>query len=270
VTRVAAVQMTSSTEVKDNLAVTEALLAQAHVAGAEVVLLPENFALMSADDNERWQVRETLGQGPIQEFLANMARRYEFWLVGGTLSLLDGNQEKLCSSCLVYDPKGDRRARYDKIHLFDVELDGGESYRESEYYAAGEDIVVVDTPHGRLGIAVCYDLRFPELFRSMLDKQVEVFMIPAAFTAYTGRAHWEVLVRARAIENTAFVVAAGQSGRHANGRCTHGDSMVVDPWGNILNRRQVGEGLVVADLDLGELKSIRKKLPSVHHRKIGC
>lgn len=261
--------MTSGTEVVENLARAEALISQAHTAGAEVVLLPENFALMPGDDNERWQARETPGQGPIQAFLATMARQHELWLVGGTLPLLDDNHEKLCSSCLVYDPKGDRRARYDKIHLFDVELEGGERYRESEYTTAGEDIVVVDTPFGRLGIVICYDLRFPELFRSMLDKQVEVFMIPAAFTEMTGRAHWEVLIRARAIENTAFVVAAGQSGRHANGRSTYGDSMVVDPWGKILNRRETGAGLVIADLDFSELKSIRKRLPSIQHRKIG-
>ncbi len=261
--------MTSGTEVSENLARAGDLISQAHSAGAEVVLLPENFALMPRDDDARWRSRETPGAGPIQDFLAAMARQHGLWLVGGTLPLLNDGHDKLCSSCLLFDPQGKSRARYDKIHLFDVELDGGESYRETDYYTAGKDIVVLDTPHGRLGVAVCYDLRFPELFRAMLDRRAEVFLIPAAFTTLTGQAHWEVLLRARAIENSAFVVAAAQWGRHANGRSTHGDSMVVDPWGNILNRCKTGEGLVIADLDLGELKSIRKKLPSIQHRKIG-
>ncbi|MDP2706108.1 MAG: carbon-nitrogen hydrolase family protein, partial [Burkholderiales bacterium] len=206
----------------------------------------------------------------VQDFLASQARQHKVWLVGGTFPVLAKTPGKLRSTCLVYNDRGERVARYDKIHLFDVELDNGEKYQESNSFEAGRDVVVIDTPHGKLGLAVCYDLRFPELFRRLLEQGAEMFAVPSAFTAHTGKAHWEVLVRARAIENLVYVIAAAQGGRHANGRETFGDSLIVNPWGEVLARRTGGPGHVMAEFDRTHLQNLRTSLPSIRHRRLRC
>ena len=264
----AAIQMTSGPEVAPNLAVAETLIAAATVAGAGLVVLPENFALMARGDAERLGVAEDDGHGPIQDFLAATARRHKLWLVGGTLPMKTMQPKKVRSACLLFDDQGRRVARYDKMHLFNVTLSNGEQYRESAVFEPGAEVVVADTPFGKLGLAICYDLRFPELFRAMLDRGAEVFAVPSAFTALTGRAHWEVLVRARAIENLAWVIAAAQGGRHANGRETHGHSMVVSPWGEVLTRHESGPGMALAECDAARQREMRTQLPSLQHRKL--
>ncbi len=269
--RVAAIQMASGPNVNANLLEAGRLIAQAVEAGAGLVVLPENFALMGMKEQDKVGVREQPGEGPIQEFLAQQASKYGIWLVGGTIPLSSDAPDKIRAACLLFDDGGRQVARYDKIHLFDVYLEeSGEKYTESETIEAGNETVVVDTPFGRLGLAVCYDLRFPEQFRAMLDDGMELCALPAAFTAITGRAHWEVLVRARAVENLSYMVAAGQGGFHINGRETHGDSMIVDPWGVVLDRLPRGSGVVVAEIDLDRLANLRRSLPAISHRRIGC
>ncbi|HEY0633993.1 MAG TPA: carbon-nitrogen hydrolase family protein [Gammaproteobacteria bacterium] len=269
--RVAAIQMASGPNVNANLLEAERLIARAAKAGAKLVVLPENFAIMGMTEYDKVKVRESDGKGPMQNFLADVSARYGIWLVGGTIPMAARDPAKVNAACLVYNDKGKRVARYDKIHLFDVLLtESGEHYNESATIESGGDVVVLDTPFGRLGLAICYDLRFPELFRRMVHEQVEIIALPSAFTALTGRAHWEPLVRARAIENLSYVIASAQGGYHANGRETHGDSMVVDPWGNILDRLQRGSGVVVADIDLQRLNDIRRSFPALEHRRINC
>ena len=266
-TRIAAIQMTSAPEVGVNLREADRLVAQAAAAGARLAVLPENFAIMARNSAERLAAAEADGAGPIQEFLAATARANRLWLVGGTIPLRT-KSEKVRATCLLYDERGERVARYDKMHLFDVQLGNGERHFESNAFEAGDTPVVVDTPAGRLGLSVCYDIRFPELYRRLVDGGAEIFSIPSAFTAYTGRAHWETLVRARAIENLCFVIAAAQTGRHPNGRETHGDTMIVNPWGEILARRAHEPGVVVADCDLAAMRAFRSQLPSIEHRRI--
>ncbi|MCR4347030.1 MAG: carbon-nitrogen hydrolase family protein [Sulfuricaulis sp.] len=267
-TPMAAVQMVSGPRVPDNLDEAGRLIAAASAAGARLVVLPENFALMPLNDADRLAAAEPDGKGPMQDFLAAQARQHHVWLVGGTIPLSTKTAHKVRAACLVFDDQGKRVARYDKIHLFDVQLDNGEKYKESNNFEPGENIVVVETPYGKLGLAVCYDLRFPELFRRLLEKGAEIFAVPAAFTAHTGKAHWEVLLRARAIENLVYVIAAAQDGRHANGRETYGDSMVVSPWGEVLARLPHGAGSIMADCDRTRLQDVRKNLPSIRHRKL--
>lgn len=267
-TLAAAVQMTSGPDVQANLEQAGRSIAEAAAHGARLVVLPENFALMAISDAVRLAAAEAEGRGPIQDFLAAAARKHDVWLVGGTIPLRARDARKVRAASLLYNPSGERVARYDKIHLFDVQLANGERYYESNAFEAGDGPVVADTPVGRIGLTVCYDLRFPELFRRLVDAGAEIFVVPSAFTAYTGRAHWETLVRARAIENLAYVIAPAQSGRHANGRETHGDSMIVDPWGEVLARRERDIGVVVADCELQKLRSVRSQLPSLDHRRI--
>ena len=270
-TKVAAIQMASGPNVAANLIEARRLINLAVRAGAKLVVLPENFAIMGMKETDKVAIREQDGKGPIQDFLAEQAHKNNVWLVGGTVPLVAQVPDKVRAACMVYDDKGTRVARYDKTHLFDVRIvDTGEQYIESETIEAGEDVVVVDTPFAKLGIAVCYDLRFPELFRNMLDQHVEVIVIPSAFTAITGSAHWEVLVRARAIENLSYVIAADQGGYHVNGRESHGDSMIVDPWGRILDRLSSGSGVVMGEIDLNYLRNTRKNFPALEHRKLVC
>jgi nitrilase len=270
-TKMAAIQMASGPNVGANLIEARRLITLAVRAGAKVVVLPENFAIMGMKESDKVDIREQDGNGPIQEFLAEQAQKNNVWLVGGTVPLVAHAPDKVRAACMVYDNTGKQVARYDKAHLFDVSIvDTGEQYIESETIEAGEDIVVVDTPFAKLGIAVCYDLRFPEMFRNMLKHQVEVIVIPSAFTAITGSAHWEVLVRARAIENLCYVVAADQGGYHVNGRESYGDSMIVDPWGHILDRLSSGSGVVLGEIDLNYLRSTRRNFPALEHRKLVC
>lgn len=268
-TWLAAVQMASGPNVNANLLEAGRLIATAAKAGASLVVLPENFALMGMTESDKVVQREQDGQGPIQEFLAEQAARHKVWLVGGTIPLAAHAADKIRAACLVLDDRGHRVGRYDKIHLFDVHVEeSGEHYTESETIEPGDEPVVVDTPFGRLGLAVCYDLRFPELFRRLAAEGMEILALPAAFTATTGRAHWEVLVRARAVENLCYVVACAQGGYHVNGRETHGDSMVVDPWGIVLDRLPRGSGVVMARVEPPRLKTLRRSFPALQHRRL--
>ncbi|QKT03091.1 carbon-nitrogen hydrolase family protein [Ectothiorhodospiraceae bacterium 2226] len=266
--KVAAIQMASGPNVSANLAEAERLVAEASEAGAGLVVLPENFAFFGMADEDKLAVAERDGSGPMQDFLAEQAARHGVWLVGGTIPLAASTEGRVRAACLLYDDQGRRAARYDKIHLFDVELEGDERYTESRTIEPGAEVVVVDTPFGRLGLSVCYDLRFPELFRRMTAAKMDLVVLPSAFTAVTGRAHWETLVRARAIENQCYFIAADQGGYHVNGRETHGDSMVVDPWGVVVARLARGSGVVVAEFDRERLASIRRTFPALTHRRL--
>ncbi len=266
--QIAAVQMISGPDVAANLADAARLIGQAAAGGAALVVLPENFAIMPLQEAERLAAKEKDGGGPIQDFLSDQARRRHVWLVGGTIPLEASRAERARAACLLINADGERVARYDKIHLFDVRLDNGEEYQESSTIEAGEEVVVAKTPVGTLGLAVCYDLRFPELFRQMLDRGTDIFALPSAFTAQTGKAHWDVLLRARAIENLAYVIAPDQGGRHANGRETHGNTLIIGPWGDVLGRLDQGPGIVMAEIDLSRVRAMRASLPSIEHRRI--
>ena len=269
--KIAAIQMATSPNVSANLLEAERLIADAVENGAGLVVLPENFAFMGKQDRDLCALREADGDGPLQEFLSQLAKRYGIWLVGGTIPMEANDNSKVRAACLVYDDRGKRVARYDKIHLFDVNLvEANERYVESATIEPGDQVVVVDSPFGKLGLAICYDLRFPELFRTLLDKGMEIVCMPSAFTAITGKAHWDTLVRARAIENLSYVVAAAQGGFHMNGRETHGHSMIVDPWGSILAQIPRGTGSVSCVLDLDYLTNTRRNFPTIHHRKLRC
>jgi nitrilase len=265
--KAAALQMTSGPDVEANLAEARLLLEEAHAADARVAVLPENFAFMGIHDADKLAVGESLGGGPIQDFLAATAQRLGLWVIAGTIPIRVAGDARVAAALLVYNAQGERVARYDKIHLFDVEIpERAESYRESANMAPGKTPVVVDTPIGRVGLAVCYDVRFPELFRNLSAQGAQVFVLPSAFTAPTGRAHWETLLRARAIENLCHMIAPAQSGFHANGRETYGDSMIVDHWGRILGRLPRGRGCVSADIDLIRQAEARESFPALLHR----
>ena len=265
VTRIAAVQLASGPNVKGNLQEAGRLIEMAAAQGAKLVALPEHFAIMGLRDNDKVKAREKPGSGPIQEFLSATARRHGIWLVGGSVPLESASPDKVRNSSLVYDDKGRLAARYDKIHLFGFAM-GTEHFEEARTIEPGRDVVTVDTPFARLGLSVCYDLRFPELYRAM--KEVDIILVPSAFTETTGKAHWETLIRARAIENLAYVLAPAQGGYHLSGRETHGDSMIVDPWGVVLDRLPRGSGVVTAGLNLQHLRNLRKSLPALTHRTL--
>jgi deaminated glutathione amidase len=265
--KVAAIQMTSGPDVSANLAQARTLLAQARARDARLAALPENFAFMGLQDADKRAVGEADGSGPIQDFLAATARELELWIVAGTMPIKSASDGRVAAASLVFDASGTRVARYDKIHLFDVDIPGKtEIYRESAHVAPGREPVVIDTPAGRLGLSVCYDIRFPELFRKLSAAGAQIIAIPSAFTAPTGRAHWETLLRARAIENLCYVIAPAQSGFHPNGRETYGDSMIVDHWGAVLQRLPRGQGCVVADVDLNRQADARTSFPALTHR----
>ena len=261
--RVAAIQMASGPSVSANLEEAARLIEDAVSQKAELVVLPEYFCIMGMKDTDKLAVREQPGDGQIQKFLSDTAKRLGIWLVGGSVPLASSESDKVYNSCLVYADNGEQVARYDKIHLFGLQL-GNEHYAEEKTIKAGNKVVTVDSPFGRIGLSICYDLRFPELFRMM--NNVDIILVPAAFTAITGRAHWEVLVRARAVENMAYVIAPGQGGYHVSGRETNGDSMIVDPWGVVMERLPRGPGAVVATLDPEYQASLRTNLPALNHR----
>ena len=268
--KVAAVQMETGPEVSGNLAEAARHIESAATQGAKLVALPEFFALMGKTPEDALAIREADGEGPIQSFLAEQARRHSIWLVGGTIPLRSEHPDKLLAASLLYNDQGERVARYDKIHLFDVTVnDAKRHYRESRTASPGDSGVVVDTPFGRLGLTVCYDVRFPELFRQLTAKGMDVLMLPSAFTAVTGAAHWETLLRARAIENLCYLVAPAQQGYHANGRETYGDSMIVDPWGTVLARLATGHGVVVQEIDLERVNTVRREFPALEHIRVG-
>ena len=265
VVRVAAVQLASGPSVAANLNEARRLIAMAAKQGAKLVALPEYFAIMGMQDTDKVKVREAEGTGPIQQFLAETAKKHKIWLVGGSVPLMSGDPNRVRNSSLVYDDKGKLVARYDKIHLFGFEM-GKEHYSEQRTIEPGSEIKVIDSPFGRLGLSICYDLRFPELYRAMKD--VDIILVPSAFTETTGKAHWETLIRARAIENLAYVIAPAQGGYHLNGRETHGDSMIVDPWGVVLDRLPRGSGVVTAGINPEYVQRLRKSLPALAHRTL--
>ncbi|MFN3545288.1 MAG: carbon-nitrogen hydrolase family protein [Thiobacillus sp.] len=265
--RVAAIQMASGPNVASNLAETEQLIELAVDAGARLVVLPEFFCIMGMKDADVVKAREPEGDGPIQVFLSRMAKKHKIWLIGGSVPLEANAANKVRNSCLVYDERGKLVARYDKIHLFGLDL-GNEHYQESKLIEPGDKVVVVSSPFGRIGLSICYDLRFPELYRAMPD--VDLIVVPSAFTATTGRAHFETLIRARAIENLAYVIAPAQGGYHLSGRETHGDSMIVDPWGVVLDRLPRGSGIVTANINPAYQASLRTSLPALKHRFVTC
>jgi nitrilase len=265
-TRAAVVQLNSGPDPQANLATIAELVAEAAAGGARLVVLPENCTAMVRGDEARLALAEPDGRGAVQQALAALAARHALWLVAGTLPIAapDG---RAFASCLVFRPDGSRAARYDKVHLFDVEVPGGEVHRESRATAPGRSAVVVETPAGVLGLSVCYDLRFPELYRALVERGATLLAVPAAFTAVTGAAHWEVLLRARAIEDQCYVLAAAQDGQHPGGRQTHGASMIIDPWGEVLACRAHGPGVLLADIDPARLVGLRQRFPVLEHRR---
>lgn len=266
-----AIQMASGPNINANLLEAGRLLAEAAAKGAELVVLPENFAYMGRQEADLLSAKEMDGQGPIQEFLIQQAQKHQFWLVGGTVPIQAKTASRVRATTFLLDPTGKIVGRYEKIHLFDVHLEEtGESYAESKIIEGGDHIVVVNTLLGRIGIAICYDLRFPEIFRQMLDQGVEIIVLPSAFTAITGKAHWESLLRARAIENLSYVVAANQGGYHVGSRETYGNSMIIDPWGNILQQLPRGVGHIQATAERSYLEKVRRNFPTIQHRRFYC
>jgi nitrilase len=263
--RVAALQMVSTPEVMSNLESADRLIAAAAAARPRLVALPENFYLIGRHEGDKVKVREPEGEGPIQSFLAAAARRHRVWIVGGTAPISCSDPGRIRSACLVFDDSGRRVARYDKMHLFRFEA-ADERYDESRTLEGGESAVAVQSPFGRLALSVCYDVRFPELYRELGD--FDAMFVPSAFTVPTGAAHWETLLRARAIENQAYVIAPAQGGLHASGRRTYGHTMIVDPWGQVLAVRPEGEGVVLAEMDTERVSEVRAALPAVANRRL--
>jgi deaminated glutathione amidase len=264
--KVAALQMVSAPEVQANLRSAERLVASAAEAGARLVALPENFYLIGRHEGDKVRARERDGEGPIQDFLADAARRHRVWLVGGTAPIETQDESRILSACLVFDDAGRRVARYDKMHLFRFDGGGDERYDEARTLEPGAGAVAVQSPFGRLALSICYDVRFPELYRSL--GEFDVMFVPSAFTVPTGRAHWELLLRARAVENQAYVIAPAQGGLHDSGRRTYGHTMIVDPWGEVLALRAEGEGVVLADIDTDRIREVRRSLPALVNRRL--
>lgn len=268
--RVAAIQMVSAPEVDANLAAAGRLIAAAAAQGAQLVALPEYFCILGRHETDKVKVREgdaqgDAGAGPIQAFLAEAARKNKVWLVGGTMPIDSGDAQRVRSACFVFDSDGSRVARYDKIHLFSFSQ-GDENYDETRTMQPGDTPVIVESPFGRLGLSVCYDVRFPELYRTKAP--VDIWFVPSAFTATTGAPHWEILLRARAIENLCYVVAPAQGGTHPNGRRTHGHTMIVGPWGDVLGEQAEGEAVVIAEVDHARIAEVRGSLPALDNRRI--
>ncbi len=267
---VAAIQMTSGHIVAENLLVAGKLLREAKELGAEVACLPENFSFIGLRDADKLEVAEPDHEGPVQAFLYETARELKLWILGGTTVIKGDSATRVSNASLLIDSDGRRVARYDKIHLFDVTIPGrNEQYLESTHVMPGRDVVVADTPVGRLGLSVCYDMRFPELYRDLVARGAEWLAMPAAFTVPTGRAHWETLLRARAIENLCYVVAPAQGGTHTSGRETYGDTLIVDYWGQVLSRLPKGTGVVTADIDLSKQAETRARFPALDNRRLG-
>jgi predicted amidohydrolase len=265
--KIAALQTVATTAVERNLEAAARLIAEAAHQGAELVALPEYFCLMGRRDDDKLAIAELPGDGPIQQFLAAQARQHQLWLIGGTLPLKTALPGHARNACCVFAPDGALAARYDKIHLFRYD-NGRESYDEARVLEAGSEPVTVQAGPLRVGLSVCYDLRFPELYRRLCDPPCDLLSVPAAFTYTTGRAHWELLLRARAVENQCYVIAPAQGGTHENGRRTWGHSMVVDPWGDVLAVQPEGEGVVLAEVDAGRLAAVRQQLPALAHRRL--
>lgn len=263
--RIAGLQMVSGPRVADNLAAAARLVDEAVAQGARFLVLPEYFPIIGAADADRVKAAEPFGRGPVQEWLATTAQQHGIWLVAGSLPLQASVPNKMRNATLVFNPDGQCVSRYDKVHLFGFQK-GEERYDEAAFIEPGDSPVGLVAPFGNVALSICYDLRFPELYRAL--GAIDLLLVPAAFTDTTGRAHWEILLRARAIENQCYVLAVGQGGRHENGRLTHGHSMIIDPWGEILDRKAKGPGIVIADLDHARIAEVRASLPALAHRKL--
>jgi nitrilase len=265
--KVAAVQMVSAPEWAVNRDAAARLVAQAAAAGAGLVLLPEYFCLMGRRDSDKLALAEPAGDGPIQRFISDQAREHGLWLMGGTLPVATAEPDRVLNRCCVFAPDGTLAAHYDKLHLFAYD-NGRESYDEGRTLRAGSEPVAVQAGPLRVGLSICYDLRFPELYRALMSPPCDVLAVPAAFTYTTGRAHWELLLRARAVENQCYVLAAAQGGTHPNGRRTWGHSMVIDPWGEVVQVLDEGEGFVIAEVDTERIAQVRNQLPALRHRRL--
>jgi nitrilase len=265
--KIAALQMVSTPEVGRNLEAAARLIARAAADGARLVALPEYFCLMGRRDDDKLGIAEEPGQGPIQRFLSGQAQQHGLWIVGGTLPLRTGSQARVTNSSLVFAPDGSLAARYDKMHLFAFD-NGREQYDEGRVLQAGGTPVALQAGPLRVGLSVCYDLRFPELYRALMQPPCDLLCVPSAFTYTTGQAHWELLLRARAVENQCVVLAPAQGGHHENGRRTWGHSMIVDPWGEVLALQAEGEGVVLASVDAQRLAAVRTQLPALRHRRL--
>ena len=268
--RAAVVQMVSTADVQENLRTAAALIAQAAGAGARLIALPEFFAIISENERDKLSFRESFGCGPLQEFLAETARHHGIWLIGGTIPLASDEPDRVYNGCLLFNDRGECVARYDKMHLFDVyvDMEGKEQYNESATMKHGDTVVVAPTPFGNIGLSVCYDVRFPELYRRMLAEDAVILSVPSAFTEKTGSKHWEMLLRARAVENLSFVIAPAQGGRHNTRRTTWGHSLIIDPWGEILGEIETGPGFACAYLDLEAMQTLRRTFPALQHRRL--
>ena len=266
----AAVQMVSSADLAGNLEVAGRLCEQAAGQGAQLVVLPEYFAFMGMKEVDKYPIVEEMGVGPIQDFLATTAQSHGIWLVGGTIPIASDEPDRPWGRCLVYSPDGEYVSHFDKVHMFDVQVaDNKGSYVESRNSKPGQNIAVVSTPWAEVGLSVCYDLRFPELYRAEVDQGASCFVVPAAFTAKTGEAHWDLLLRTRAVENQCYLIASAQGGVHQNGRRTWGRSCIVDPWGKVIACHEEGEGIATGTMDFGWLAQLREEFPVLSHRVMG-
>jgi len=267
--RIAAIQMNSRADVDRNLQLADRLLGEAAADGCTLTVLPENFALMPEKGRDKAKLAEQAGDGPIQDFLAAAAQRLGIWIVAGSMPIKSPQSERVYGACPVYAADGKQQALYRKIHLFDVKLpDLEESYQESWSMYPGDDAVTVDTPAGRIGLTICYDLRFPELYRRLVDDGATMFTVPAAFTKVTGKAHWQLLLRARAVENLAYVIAPGQYGEHPDNRATYGHSVIIDPWGRVLAEQAVGDCHIAAEIDPNLPAKLRSEFPALANRRL--
>ena len=265
--KVAAIQMNSSDSVSDNLDLLDSLLGEAAQQGNNLVLLPENFAFMGHPKELVEKVMEDFNDGPIQSFISDKAKENGFWIVAGSIPIKTADQSKSLARCLVVDSRGILVKYYDKIHLFDV-IVNGKTYSESSYIEPGSKPISVQTPWFRLGLSICYDVRFPELYRSKAYQEIDLIMVPAAFTAETGQAHWQTLLKSRAIENLCYVLASAQWGEHYGQRKTYGHSMIVDPWGEVKDLLPTGNGVVSSEINLELIAETRERFPALSHRKI--
>lgn len=266
---VAAIQMSSQTNVKENLHTAQNLIQQATAEKSQLVVLPENFAFYGGGESDKLLLAEPFGTGEIQLFLKEMAIANSIWIVAGSIPIQSSNPQKIFAASLLINPQGVCVARYDKIHLFDVQIPGtAYAYQESLHIQAGTDVVSFKTPFARIGLTICYDVRFPELYRELLTQGCDIVCVPSAFTQKTGEAHWEVLLRARAIENLSYVIAPNQIGNHGNDRHTYGHSMIIDPWGKVLAQAQDSVGIITATLDLDQIKQLRRQFPAIEHRRL--
>ncbi len=265
--KIAVAQLCSSDSIPENLTRASELVAEAKSGGAEALFLPECFALMQSSRQQLRESAEQPGTGQIQEAMSSVAKQHAITVFSGTVPVRSEDPSRVFNRSLVFDASGAELARYDKIFLFDVQLANGEQYLESAYTMPGKDIVTVDCCLGIVGLSICYDLRFPELYRRLVEQNAQILVVPSAFASTTGPAHWHTLLRARAIENFSYVIASAQEGIHPSGRRTYGHTLVVDPWGQVVAEKQKGEGLLMVEIDLKRVEKARKEIPSLEHRR---